>query len=376
MYIELRSVNFENKGAELMLHAIIQEASKRWPDAKLVIEPSVNTFSKRADLGLYQKLSFKVMGIDLGLLIARFVHPKLKNMFGLVSEKDIDIVLDASGLAYSDQWGPRATKIAAAQFKRMNKNGSNIILLPQAIGPLQEEEIQSYFKEMCKYVDCIFARDSISYKYCTEVCGDLKKIKQSPDFTNLLKGVKSESFDPGNMQICVIPNYRMIDKVDKSNRYIPLMVQILNQLTINNEKAFMLIHEGSNDLWLAKEINKLLNNDIEIITEENPLKIKWIIGQSKAVISSRYHGLVSGLSQGIPSLGTGWNHKYEMLFNDYNCSEALINLGIKEVELKKKLETIINKEKFEQVKKRLSEKAEQEKIKSNQMWDFVTSKIK
>lgn len=123
MNIELKGVNFKNKGAELMLHAIEQEVSKRWPVAKLVMEPSENTFVKRANLGLYQKLSFTVKGVNAGLIIDRFVHPKIKNMFGVVSKKNIDIVLDASGLVYSDQWDPYATKRSAIQFKRIKKMG-------------------------------------------------------------------------------------------------------------------------------------------------------------------------------------------------------------------------------------------------------------
>ena len=53
-----------------------------------------------------------------------------------------------------------------------------------------------------------------------------------------------------------------------------------------NQEDFYLNHEGSEDLDLIKQINTL---DLPIFTDLNAEQIKNIIGQSKLLISSRFH---------------------------------------------------------------------------------------
>ena len=83
-------------------------------------------------------------------------------------------------------------------------------------------------------------------------------------------------------------------------------------------KPYFLIHEAKMDRKVAEAINQKLIIKLPIIQEDNPLYIKGMIAKCKAVVTSRFHGLVSCLSQAIPCLSTGWSHKYETLLKDYN----------------------------------------------------------
>ena len=90
---------------------------------------------------------------------------------------------------------------------------------------------------------------------------------------------------------------------------------ILRYFLENGRNPFVLVHE-SGDKNLADRLASV-NPNIPVIHESNPLYIKGIIGHSKFLIGSRFHSLVSGLSQGVPSLGTGWSHKYIELFDQF-----------------------------------------------------------
>ena len=165
----------------------------------------------------------------------------------------------------------------------------------------------------------------------------------------------------------------MVDKTIKfeSEAYLPLMIEITRYAHEKKQKPFILLHEGKDDLLIAKKIRDTLKINIEIIREQNPLKIKGILGTCKCVVSSRYHGLISALSQGVPALATGWSHKYEMLLKDYELDEALLNLNIDKKEMHKKLDFITNEESNKNLVKKILFNAERLKKETNNMWDEV-----
>ena len=148
---------------------------------------------------------------------------------------------------------------------------------------------------------------------------------------------------------------------------------IIHYLLKIKAKTFLLIHE-SNDLCLAEKIVSCRLN-IPIVYEKDPLFIKGIIGCSKILIGSRFHSLVSGLSQGVPTIGTGWSHKYQELFEDYEWREGLVGLNIDRQELLSIINKITDPIFAQNLSKKLRGAAKRERIKSEDMWSMVHSLI-
>jgi polysaccharide pyruvyl transferase WcaK-like protein len=154
-------------------------------------------------------------------------------------------------------------------------------------------------------------------------------------------------------------------------------LEVLHKIVRNIQEAnydpIFLIHEGEKDLLLAKDVNREYSLDIGIIKEDDPLIVKGIIGQVQGIVTSRFHGLVSGLSQAIPSLCIGWSHKYKALLEDYNVSEALINKDdlVSEDHLSSKLNLILLGESRSNVIDVLKRSSAIEKAKSEEMWEQV-----
>lgn len=377
MIVDIKGTSFVNKGAELMLHAVIQETKKRLPEAIISMVPwgeELTPYKKRAELGLYQNAYFEKYGIQFGEL-ANLIPISIRKKYGIVLEKDVDVVLDASGLAYSDKWGSGLSVQLANSSKRWKKHGTKLILLPQAFGPFKDPKIIDAVKTIGDNAELIFAREKASYDILIDILGERDNIKIAPDFTNLVE-FESDSFKKYNRSFCIVPNYRMIDKTSTSDKesYLPFLCKALNILKNKGEDVFLLIHEGKSDLKLAKEIASKFEG-IEIIIEDDPLKIKGILGSCKGTIGSRFHGLVSALSQGVPSIGTGWSHKYEMLFNDYNFPEGIIDLNSYEDLIFEKIEFLTNEELRTPIVNKLNERSKILKIQSNKMWDLVFSTI-
>jgi len=377
MIVEIRNVNFVNKGAELMLHAILQRVSQEWPDTKFVMVARKSApYLQRARLGLYQKSLRDIRGISIPE-IGSLIPVALRKTYGLILDSELDVILDASGFAYGDQWGKVNTITMAKATKRWKSRGTKVILLPQAFGPFTSTAIRNAIKSVADHADLIYAREPMSYQYLVEAVGERPNIKMAPDFTNLVDGIVPNDFNTEQNRFCVVPNYRMIDKTSPeiSAAYIPFLVSCTKYLQHKGAKPFILIHEGENDLRLAQQVNSALDKEIEIVRESDPLKIKGILGTCEGTLGSRFHGLVSALSQGVPSLGTGWSHKYQMLFDSYHFSEGTLTPLLTSEDVFKKIDMIVDEASKNDICERITHSAIAQKQMAKKMWDEVFKEI-
>jgi len=359
-----------------MLYAALQKMKEAYPDARFAMAPTLNKgaapYLKRAELSLLQKSWLWQYGFQWGNLAA-LAPGKIRELFGIVLDKEIDLVLDAAGFAYSDQWGFDNCLELANSCIRWKKNDTKVILLPQAFGPFSSSKIKNAVKSVVDNSDLIFARERVSYKHLVDVVGERQNIKIAPDFTNLVKGILPKNFDSTNHRFCIVPNYRMIDKTsrEKSETYIPFMIKCAKYLLEKNQKPFILIHEGEDDIRIAKKICNSVGGKLPIIKENHPLKIKGILGSVEGTIGSRFHGLVSALSQGIPSLATGWSHKYRVLFEDYGFAEGIMDVQASEKKICEKIDLIVDSTSKQKIKKKIDEKSLIFKHQTEKMWQDI-----
>jgi polysaccharide pyruvyl transferase WcaK-like protein len=379
MHIEIQNVGFLNKGAELMLLAILERTKAYYPDAKYVMAPTANDgpcpYAKRAALGFYQKAWKWRLGIQWGDWAA-LAPPRLRESYGLILDRDVDVVIDAAGFRYSDQWGVTGTQELARSARKWKRNGTKLILMPQAFGPFTGSRIRRYITQAIDSADLVMPRESISYRHLVSVVGEREHIKQFPDFTNLVQGVLPNDFETKRHKVCLVPNYRMIDKTDSylGSAYLPFMVRCARYLVEIGAKPFVLVHEGIEDEWLARRISESAGA-IPVIKEDDPLRIKGILGACHATLGSRYHGLVSALSQGTPALATGWSHKYSELLREYTIPSGVLSVDDSESTLKQKIDALIDPEKNRKLRASLLERSAGMKLASEQMWKEVFNAI-
>ncbi|MCH7637654.1 MAG: polysaccharide pyruvyl transferase family protein, partial [Proteobacteria bacterium] len=167
MIIEIRKAGFRNKGAELMLLAIIARLRAAYPDATLTITPSApkgsEPFSKVTALGIYPKASLTRFGIEWGG-VATLIPRRLRQRYGLVLDRDVDVVIDAAGFAYSDQWGDRPAVELARATRRWRRRGTKVILLPQAFGPFTDPVIRAAIVQAVDNADLEIILDDFGIK--------------------------------------------------------------------------------------------------------------------------------------------------------------------------------------------------------------------
>ena len=357
-----------------MLIAATRAIRSALPDVIIAVAPdSTHPFQLRAEQGLWHRAELTVAGRNLGSAIA-VIPRRLRQRYGFVTDSEVDVVVDAAGLAYSDHWGPAATLDLARRSVSWKARGKKLILLPQAFGPFRPGKLQDAVKRIVDSAHLIFARDRVSYGHLVEIAGEQPSIRQAPDFTNLLSWA-----DPGNLAPCfgkpvaLVPNYRMIDKTTpaESAAYVDCMRYCAVQLKEQGMDPFLLIHEGKRDNELGEEINRGLAEPLTLFWPDDPLVAKGIIQRCKGVIASRFHALVSALSLGVPALGTSWSHKYNELFRDYNCTECLLHSLRSRGELNRALALISSDTRRLELKSVIARRSEALKYDTRSMWKQV-----
>jgi colanic acid/amylovoran biosynthesis protein len=377
MIVELIGIYHGNKGALLMLEAIRERLSADFPDARFAV-PITMPIEYRLRYGLYGTIAHDSYPIDLAGY-AGLLPRKFRTKFGLIRPSEVDVVLDASGFGYGDYWGLRKLQRRLVRpLEIWNRAGKTAVLLPQALGPFSKDGMADAFSRAYDATDLIFARDRQSLKYAQATLDDTSKLKLAPDFTNLMAPAIPERLRGFTGASIVIPNEKLVVGASAAvrERYLAFLRKAIERLRASGRRAVMLVHEGDGDRHIAGAVNASLNEKAQIIDEASPLDLKAVIGAADVVVSSRFHGLVSALSAGVPVMACGWSHKYHELLGDYGCAEFSLNLKEDGPRLDSIFDEFLDRAAQPRFREELGERARIEKDKSELMWDQVAGAIR
>jgi len=376
MNILIDNAGFVNKGSGLMVHTIINTMKTLYPGK---ISFAIRKKPVKGEIKkLYQYRNQKRQNLIPVIILPSFIT---KRVFGFIHPKDIGLVMDAGGFRFGDSWSKLYTKkeidFWVDFYKRQAKQGCKIIMLPQAFGPFETKTSREFIEKVFPFFDLVFAREKQSLQHLTDLFGKNAKIKIAPDFTNTFQPVLTEKdkrkFETFINKVCIIPNKKMITHTSREigDGYLKLLVSLTKTINKRGHSLFFLNHEGKEDENLILEIIRQSGFSSDYLTGLNASQTKYIIGKSRLCVSSRYHGLVSALSQGVPGFCTSWSHKYQELLNDYDHDEGLISVLEPKNGQEKILSLLDDPGLYENVKNKILMRSKKEVQKTKEMWDEV-----
>lgn len=330
MVYVLSGIETINKGAELMLYAILSEIEHRDSDA-IVYLPTARIPGGLSSV--HSRLCLRELPFHkIAYWIAKLRITGALNRVGLwsdflnevISVKDADYFLDAGGLLFTDQVS--FTKPMIRYWNKIlynyNAQGSKIVFLPQAFGPLQNKATIDAVSSLDKYADLIMARDKVSADYLHQVLKNPEKLLLFRDFTTSVKGALKEELKKYAGGVCIIPNYQMIRKaIIGRDDYIAYLYGLASSLKHSGYNVFFLDHENDATKLMS---DALIAENFDVIMGLNALEIKGLIGITSLCISSRFHGAVSALNCAVPCLVTSWNHKYQELLDGFGQNDCVL----------------------------------------------------
>jgi len=367
---ELVGGGFSNKGAELMVEACCQEIDT-WENCQLAMDWTVGSVHDRGQRKLLNKVDFKSLK-SLGHVPAALLPDKIKNRLGIVSRNDVNAVIDISGFGYSDQWGTEYAKIMEQRSAVRHSKGEQYYLLPQAYGPFEDSKVADVVKSYFDKAEVLYVRDKASMIYMEKLMGNDERLKLSPDFSCLVS--PALNVRPTNRDYaCIVPNCRMLDPRHGKfgDDYISGLVKAVDMIGSKGLLPVLVNHEGAEDLKIVKELQKQVKCETLIVAGGSAKYLKGVFTEAKFVIASRYHALISAMTQSIPAIGTGWSHKYEELFSDFENKEYLVSVKPDGKELIDSIDSLLDEGNHKLVTNNLYNGASKYKDKSRKMWDEV-----
>jgi polysaccharide pyruvyl transferase WcaK-like protein len=372
MLIDVRGIGFPNKGAELMLAAVLDRVERSLPHARFVVETS-RSYDERRYFPVYQRLPLRWRGLPLDSL-TRLVHPSLRRAVGVVTAREVDVVLDASGFGYSDQWGVRVAARRLADTRKLARRDVPVIFLPQAYGPFGEPRLADLMRTALLHARLVFARDAYSLAALGSL-GTGREVRLAPDFTNALPGKPITGEMPG--EVCFVPNARMIDKTSSgtARKYQEASVLLLREIDRSGRRLFVLVMEGQKDVALAEALLAAAGVTAPVVVPREATLAKGLMGRCSWVVSARFHGLVNALSQGVPCIALGWSHKYEALMEDYGCGDLMLRLEGAESRIPGLTARLDDDAERLVLRERLLEASTRELVRTEEMWSLVLSEL-
>jgi len=237
-----------------------------------------------------------------------------------------EILLDCSGYQYGDPWAAmgRILSLRLLMYQHFRARGGRIVMMPQALGPFTRRVVASTAAGVFQLADLVFAWDEVSRQHALDVGCPPSRIEIAPDYSNIVEPWIPDHPEEWSRRVCVVPSTRMLDKTSHgvSAAYMESLRKCIGSILDCGLEPFILVHQLE-DRALAEILRKSIKGGI-LVVDPSPVEAKGIIASCRVLIGSRYHALVSALSQGTPAIGTGWTHKYRALFKDYGCEECLV----------------------------------------------------
>ena len=373
--IEIHGTGTHNRGAELMAIAISDKLRICFSGVRIVVNLRYGTAFDRYAHGFYTTAEFagRVRGVPEQFAL-QWALPKIATHLGIIDPKEIDLVIDASGFAFSDQWGASAAKRLLRKMNRTPRKDKPLVLMPQAWGPFANKKVARATKQLVQRAELVYARDKRSLGYLQTLLGPSDKIRMSPDFTLEVNAIDDPQIDIRDKYVAIVPNYRMIDKSNYATEYIQFLKRSVEFLSGKPVTYKFILHDSVAD----REVLKLIGvcDESRIFSHRDPRVLKSVLGKASFVIGSRFHALVSSLSQEVPCIAVGWSHKYRELFNDFDCSDMLID-ELENVEaLRQKIDCLCDKSNMLKYRQRIKNAAEVLKKKNEQMWQDLAALIR
>jgi colanic acid/amylovoran biosynthesis protein len=328
MRVFIEGYDKDNWGDVLMATTSALLAHRVRPGAEIVF-PRPLPYKDDHRSAVLENIRYSIEG-DTPSLWSRFRKPKGSYEFSSAAYRAHpgDAVLFCNGFIFGDNWRASWISRVATAIKRLNRRGVSVILMPQSFGPFSERRKAALARAAVSNAALVFARDEESFGYLHGLGCAGDNVVSSLDYTGVLNTHPAFACSSARQnRLVIIPNVKIKQKMgeDVEADYVRQLAEI-GKLARGKHgiDVSVAMHTHRKDLKLAERVAHL--SEAKVFSGD-PLEIRRFIGESRFVVTSRFHGLMNALSQGVPALSIGWSHKYNELMRAYGLGGYAVDIA-------------------------------------------------
>lgn len=262
-----------------------------------------------------------------------------ENKLPVFSLKRVSLVLVRGGDNLSDVYGLKALFANLYNVLIAKVLKKKVVFVGHTIGPFNRKILMHLVSYILRRGDYIIVRDEYSKRILDQMNIDQSKVQFLLDVAFLLE--PSDGLNLKNSEkllVGLVPSdlvyrywFKERSKGNKYLAYVKILVETVDYLTNNCNADVLLIphvsYPGNDDMKVAVDIYKKVKDKkkVQILNENNPRRVKWIISQLDLLISPRMHPIIHALSSGTPVLGIDYNFKTKELMRFFGLEGFVIN---------------------------------------------------
>lgn len=390
-----------NRGAESMLVTTIGKVRQSFPEARFYVFSYYP--AKDRELLKDQSITF-LSGKPVSLVTRHWIgsifmailklfggKPPKGNFFKIAGHLAVsDILLDIGGITFSDGREKFLPFNILTIWPAMILNVP-VVKLAQAVGPFRKtlnRFCAKLFLVKCRH---IFARGERTAEFLKELGYPEGQFDTVADIAFLFQSDFSISAENSDKVERIIQRLKEAKKTGKKvivlspsilvdneswKKGLDYSAQLFDGIKSLDPKSNFLVvipnatREGSgkthnNDILMIERMRtrahqgglpSIFKDRMEWVDFDlNSASIRRIIGEGDALITSRYHAMISGLSLYIPTAVIGWGHKYKETMAYFGLERYSLDFGNIQLALGKVIEELLerNIEIKEKIKKQL-----------------------
>ena len=351
-YTTIASTFSGNKGAASMLEASIQTINEQDKNATFTVltiypeqDKKFNSYKNTSLLGA--KPLFLAAALNPLALLYKLLPPLrglLKKQKHIRAIAEADVFLDEGGITFVDG----RTKFIIYNVVTILPAllmGTRVVKCSQAMGPFSGVN-KFASKLILPKVDTICARGPLTHEYLQSL--NLNNVVESTDYAFLMDISKGEatransilqennvSGSKSKKLVAIMPSEVVRKKAEsKGQDYIAYNAEFIKYLLNEGYRVLLMAYSArqgtdarhNNDLPVCRQIAQEINDKkLTFIDEElSAQQLRHIIGETDAVVTSRFHAMIAALSMEVPPLVVGWSHKYAEIMEMFKMDDVTL----------------------------------------------------
>lgn len=343
-----------NKGAAAMLQALVDNIDSVIPGGRV---ESLSTYpnadraeNRNPNLEIIsltpREMIFPILPLALLIWLVRGLGGSGRALAfnrSLRSLMDSAVVADLAGISFVDGRGLPTLVYNVLTTGIPLLVGARVIKCSQAMGPFGKTSTRVAARVVLPRVGVIVARGEETVEHLRDL--GLENVVEGADLAFVMKTDEShrsaahQSLEQlGDQSFLVVSPSSVVKGLCAARDidYVRLMADTIEKTMDETGLGVAVVahsarpgrREGRmNDIPVCREVYDAIppTHGLLLIDDSlDPAVLREIIGQSRGLVASRFHAMISGLATTTPTVVVGWSHKYAEVMREFGLQDYVI----------------------------------------------------